>query len=396
MTTQAIDLIPAASYDTRARGSSAFVLDDWEDSGISADIPVMCGVGPPTFIGRNRSLALTLDIASVDAVGTLDVVTETAASQQARTWRRLGSFPQQTTAGQVALSLAGADAFVRARWRLSSGAAFSFSVGGDASLVLLASAVQVASGVGAVVDLAQYRSSRLTLDVTAIAGGTLSVIVETSGSATAPPASWLTVATFPVVVALTSADLAAVDLARYVRCRWTLSGGATATFGVSGISVLTLATPSDRARLGIGSAAFPDMTPEDADGWLVAATADVIGAISGRYEFPPRAWEDDIRRACIACADWLAIAGRGTEPGTTIDAKTSTYFERYAYYFGNPAAITTNGTLGWLGKVAKRETHPLNIIDSSAPSADTGKTQRLAASSAPLRGWGGARARSRE
>lgn len=391
MPTQAIDLILSASYDTRRDGRPE--RDDpaeWEDNGTPLDAPDLRGTGEPVFVGRNRNLSLLLTVDSLDATpsapATLDVTIETAASRQAHRWRPLGVFPTQTATGTAALSFTGADAFVRARYKLSAGAAFSFSVNGDAQLVLLAAAAQSAAGVSSVVDLAQYRSARMSLDVTAIAG-TLAVIIETASSASAPPSAWLTVTTFAPVTALASVEMAAPDLARFVRVRWTLSG--TATFGVAGISRLVLATPSDRARLGIREGVFPHMSAEEIDDWLVAGTAVVLGAYGGRFEHPLRDWKDDTREACIAVADWRMLGyGRGTEPGVGIDPKNLTSYERYSYYVGPPDKPGT----GWLAGVAGRTVHPLGVIDSSTP-ARSGEVQRLSVSSAPLRGWGADRLR---
>ena len=393
MTTQALDLILSASYDTRCDGLPENTAPaQWEDNGTPLDIPDLDGVGAPVFIGRNGTLSLLLTVASVDATptvpGTLTVTIETAASQQAPAWRPLGAFPAQTAAGSTSLALTGADAFVRARYTLTSGAAFSFSVSGDAQLVLAASASQVASGSSAVVDVAQYRSAVMSLDVSAIAG-TLTVTIQTAASRTAPPSAWLTVATFPAVSALASLELPVPDLARFVLVTWTLTG--TATFAVAGVSRLTLATPSDRARLGIRAGVFPDLSREDADAWLVSATATVLGAVGGRFEHPPRAWQDDIREATIAIADWRALGyGQGTEPGKNIDAKSLTVYERYTYYVG---AADKPGS-GWLARVAARTDHPLGFLDSSMPARD-GKTRSLSVSSTPLRGWGGPQSRAR-
>lgn len=358
---QAIDLLFAAAYDA-------------------------CGVGAPAFVGRNRSLSLSLSVDEVVSEGasatTLDISVETAAARTAPAWRTLGAFAQVTAVGSYSLELSGAEAFVRARYTPSAGACFGLSVTGEAVLSVLSSASRAASGVGSAVDMAQYRSARLTLAVSAVSGS-LDVTIETATSATSP--TWRTVTTFESVTSAVEVDGAAVDLDRYVRVRWTLSVAGSATFGVSGVSRLVLATPSDRARFGVRGGAFPSLSAEASDDFLYAASADVLGAYYERWEEPLRSWGDDTRRACIAIGDWLAIAERGTEPGRKLSPEETTFYERYCYYVGNPP-----GSGGWLRQAAKRAggVTPLGIVDSTIATL-AGERTRIEVASDPPRGWGG-------
>src|SRR5512143_234742 len=126
MLTQAIELIQSACYD--ARGLVVMSIVIYEDNGAPENVPQLHGTGAPVFIGRNRSVSLTLDIQDVPSAGSLDVIVETATSPEAQAWRALLTIPTQTATGQTTLTAANADAYVRARWTLSSGAAFSFSL----------------------------------------------------------------------------------------------------------------------------------------------------------------------------------------------------------------------------------------------------------------------------
>ena len=353
---------------------SAVALDLIPDAGFAAS-----GVGPAIFVGRNRTIDLSLSLADIATAGTLDVSVETAASAQAPTWRKLGAFAQATAAGAYAFSPSGADSFIRARYALSTGAELGFSVTGSASLSLLASSTIAASGVSAAVDVGQFRGARLTLDVSALTGAApvLDVTVETAATATG--ATWRTVATFDTVTAASTVDLTCADFDRSIRIRSTLSSGATATLSVVGESVFVFAGPAERARLGIRGGAIPDVQPSDAAEAMIAASAIVLGYL-GRFELPLRAWGDDLRRACIIVADWILLSNRGADPSKAPGAEL--YRIAYEDMTGRP------GQRGWLDKVAARDgVVPAGIVDSTNPGAG-GELRRLAVSSEPLRGWG--------
>lgn len=374
---QPIDLILRALYDSEAGVLSSATLQTFEGSGFTTPF-ISDGFGAPVLVGRHSDLDLTLDVLDVQQPGTIDVTIETAASSGAARWRKLGAFPQVSAIGSSALSLSGADAWVRCRYKPSAGASFALGVSGRAHLIVLAAASHNSSSVGPVIDLAQYRSVRLLVDATAVAG-TLSVSLETASRSTA--ATWRTVATAPTITAAGSCPLPGFNLDRYVRVRWDVAG--VVTFGVSGIARLTLAQTSDRARMGIGGGAFPSATPEDDDDALYAATADVLGAFAGRYQFPLRSWDDDTREACIRICDWKKIANRGTEPGKKLSAEETVYYERYAHF-----ASLDPARLGWIYRVAARTAHPSGLVDSATPEPQDGEIRRVVTASTPLRGWG--------
>ena len=350
-------------------------LDLLSDSGFATS-----GVGPATFVGRNRSITLSLTLSEIVAAGSVTVAIETAASAQASTWRTAMTASPLSALGSLALTPVGCADFIRARYTLSGGAALSFSLSGTAALLLLASGPITVSGVSTAVDVGQYRAARLALDVTAVSGTlpTLALTIETADSATST--TWRTVATFASVTAPSSPTLTAADFGRWVRVRYVVSGTSPVfTIAVAGESVLVLAGPAERTRLGIRGGAIPDVLPTDAVEAMIAASAIVLGYL-GRYELPLRTWGDDLRRACIVIADWLLLSNRGGDPGKQPGSEL--YRIAYEDMVGRP------GQGGWLDKVSARNgVCPAGLVDSTQPDT-AGALHRVAVSSEPLRGWG--------
>lgn len=341
------------------------------------------GVGAPVEIGPNRSVQLTLDVTeAIDAhVGwTVDVSIETASSQRADVWRTVARFAQVSAVGSQDLDVSGADAFIRARYKLSNGATVALSLAGTAALELLASTAISAAGHGSAVYVGQYRAARLTLDVTAIsgAGATLTAIVETASSSTA--STWTTAGTFDAAAAVGQYDLTVAGLERYVRVRWTVAGTApSVTATVAGEGVFCLASPADRARLGIRGGTIPDVSNAGIVDALIAATPIVLGYLN-TYDLPLVAWGDDLRKACIAVADFDLVTNRGVEPDKQLGA--SMYVARYREYVGEPPQRN-----GWLDLVRRKELRPVGIVDSTPPTSG-GEIQRVTVASDTLRGWG--------
>jgi hypothetical protein len=343
-------------------------------------------LGPPVFVGRSRDLSLSLDVTDVlpdpyvtTPVTTLAVKIETSSSRSAATWRTLGSFPVQTAVGSTSLSLARADAWIRARYVLGLGTSFGFSVSGDAQLTAVPSQAVTASGVGAAVELAQYRTAKLCLSVTAAAGTSpgLTLTIETAPMASA--ATWRPVGAFPVASTVGDQDLRFCSLDRYIRARWTVTGtGASFTFSVAGMAVLVLASPSDRQRLGVrGNSLFPSKSIDDVADALEVATSIVL-AYYHRWDMPLRRWSDDTRKACVSIADFLLLTSRGVEPGDGENA----YVAVYRDYVGEPPT-----RLGWLDLVRRGDITPTDVAGSEDPeSQDT--SPHVVVASLPLRRWG--------
>jgi hypothetical protein len=78
------------------------------------------GIGAPIFVGRNRTIALTLDVTDAPSSAIASVYLETASSQFATRWRKLaGSDASVTGIDNASISATGADAFVRARYAIT-------------------------------------------------------------------------------------------------------------------------------------------------------------------------------------------------------------------------------------------------------------------------------------
>jgi hypothetical protein len=186
---------------------------------------------------------------------------------------------------------------------------------------------RAASGVGDAVEVGPDTTLDLLLAVTAIAG-TLTVAVETSPDLL----NWTPIApqlgddadeqdgAFPV--ATTAATTARVfpDAKRYVRARWTLSAGGSATFSVTGHSIRVYAMPSDMPALGIRSPWLESINARKIDIALRSQTDNVTDAFASApgnpfgHLLPFSAWGDNIREGCCACAAVSLMATEGTRP----------------------------------------------------------------------------------
>lgn len=332
------------------------------------------GIGAPIFVGRNRALSLSLDVTDAPFAAVVSVYLETAASQHATRWRKLGATIESAGVQTVALAATGADAFVRARYSLdlpADSSAAGLSLSGHASLILLASAARTGTGTGDQVDMAQYHGGRFSVDVTsAPVGQTLTLTIERSGDGN----GWTTAATFPVVAAAGEYAVESADLDRFVRVRWVGSGGGTWTFGVDGTACLIYTTARDRARIGIRTGAIPNISATQYLDAILSATA-TVGSYLNRYDHPLRQWGDDTRQATIALADWQLLAARSKDPADG----------------NNLYAVEADRWTQWLRLVAGadrggRKLVPSNIVDS-APANEAGEIKRWSFASVP-NPWG--------
>jgi len=182
----------------------------------------------------------------------------------------------------------------------------------------------VASGVGESVDIAPDATLDLELAVTAITG-TLAVTIETSRDGLnwtplAPVAgddTDETDADFPLVSAVGTTLRVFPDARRYVRARWTLSPGGSATFAVTGWSVRVYASPEDMPEFGIRAAWLESLNSRKIDAALRAKTDDVTDAFASGWPSMPvplTEWGDNIRRGVAACAAVDLMATEGTRP----------------------------------------------------------------------------------
>lgn len=186
---------------------------------------------------------------------------------------------------------------------------------------------RAASGVGDAVEVGPDTTLDLILAVTAISGA-LTVAVETSPDLL----NWAPIAPqigddadeqdgpFPVASAATSTARVFPSAKRYVRARWTLSAGGSATFSVTGHSVRVYATPADMPVLGIRSPWLESINARKIDAALRAQTdlvTDAFASAPGNpfgHLLPFVEWSDYIREGVCACAAVSLMATEGTRP----------------------------------------------------------------------------------
>lgn len=205
--------------------------------------------------------------------------------------------------------------------------------------VLRASAAAAASGVGDSVDLLdedelERKYARLTLEVTALSGGTtptLTVSVQTSPSGS----SWSTVASFTAKTAVGYERLVFGPLERYARVTWTLSAGASATFSVTGQSEVSYADHQDFYRYGLPESAVSDTElPSDAVACaLLAATDDADSSIPRSAKLPlVQPYPFVLRQKVCQLAAGNVLAVRGYDANDQADSEVkerSTAAERW-------------------------------------------------------------------
>ena len=331
------------------------------------------GIGAPIFVGRNRSITLTLDVTDAPSTAIASVYLETASSQFATRWRKIGSTIESTGIASTSLTATNADAFVRARYaitELGTTSAIGLSLTGQARCVLLASAALTGTGTSDAIDLAQYHGGRFSAVVSSAPGGgqTLALTIERSGDGL----TWETAATFASITAAGEYAIETADLDRFVRVKRVPSGIGSWTFGVAGTSHLIFARARDRSLLGIRNGAIPGTTATQQLGALIAATG-IVTSYYNRYDHPLRAWGGDTSQATIALGDWALLTTQSKDPAGKSEGGGTyqTEAERWTAWLGLVAGVERN-----------RKLVPSNIVDS-APSNEKGEVKRWSFASNP-------------
>jgi hypothetical protein len=332
------------------------------------------GIGAPIFVGRNRTIALTLDVTDAPSSAIASVYLETASSQFATRWRKIGSTIESTGVASTALSATNADAFVRARYaitELGTASAIGLSLAGKAQCILLTSTALTGTGTSDAIDLAQYHGGRFSAVVSSAPGNgqTLALSIERSGDGL----SWETAATFASITAAGEYAIESADLDRFVRVKRVPSGNGSWTFGVAGTSHLIFARARDRALLGIRAGAIPNTTATQQLGALIAATGIVVSYYS-RYDHPLRAWGGDTSQATIALGDWALLTTQSKDPAKANEGG-GTYAEEAARWTRHLELVAGIGQKG-------RKLNPSGIVDSS-PANEKGETPRWSFKSNP-------------
>jgi hypothetical protein len=331
------------------------------------------GIGAPIFVGRNRSITLALDVTDAPSSAIASVYLETASSQFATRWRKIGTTIESTGVASTALTATNADAFVRARYaitELGASNAIGFALTGQARCILLASTALTGTGTSEAIDLAQYHGGRFSAVVSSAPGSgqTLALTIERSGDGL----TWETAATFASITVVGEYSIESADLDRFVRVKRVPSGIGSWTLGVAGTSHLIFARARDRSLLGIRNGAIPGTTAVQQLGALIAATG-IVTSYYNRYDHPLRAWGGDTGQATIALGDWALLTTQSKDPAP-IGQGGGTYqleAERWTAWLGLVAGVERN-----------RKLVPSNIVDS-APSNEKGEVKRWSFASNP-------------
>lgn len=238
------------------------------------------------------------------------------------------------------------------------------------AITLRTSAAASASGAGDAVDLSEARTVDLDLDVSAISG-TLTVILQTATTAAGP---WTEVdparptddevfaPKFTAVTSISTQRRTFPDCKRFVRLSWTLSALGTATFAVTGESIVVYASPADLGRLGLRSAWMDATSSAALDALFRQATDEVDSAIAVYWlpelptaeltdRLPLTSWGDDIRGACCAIVAAAALVVHGVR---TDDVDAGTVFDRAA------------AARAWLDHVAAGRRKPARMVERPA------------------------------
>lgn len=243
------------------------------------------------------------------------------------------------------------------------------------AVTLLSSSARTTTGSGAAVDLAEKTSADLELDITALSGsGTLTITIQTSANGTS---GWTTVAPgngaggSAVFTAASAVGYQAVTFPgckRYVRASWSITGGATFTFSVSGSAVLVFCTPADVLAYGVRAEALSDVAHSVIDRQARRATDEIVSALDAQqYKGPFTAWGDDVRGNACTLAGYYSLLARGFRPADAAD----------------PVIQAVADARAWVDLVAKGERKPFGVTDSTTTEDEGGVYIVTEA----LRGW---------
>ena len=232
----------------------------------------------------------------------------------------------------------------------------------SAAVSLLSSSARSGSGSGSAVDLVEKTTAILYLDLTAITAGSLTITIQTSPNGTS---GWTTVSPgngaggSTVFTAASAVGLQKVTFpgcSQYVRASWSVSGGGTATFAVTGSAYLVFSTPADLLSLGVRAEALSDVSHAVLDGHLRGATDEIVTALAAQeYLGPFTTWGEDIAKTCRKIASYEGLLARGFKPSDEAD----------------PIVQAVADARAWLDLVAKGHRKPFNVTDST-PTTNEG------------------------
>jgi hypothetical protein len=163
----------------------------------------------------------------------------------------------------------------------------------SAAVSLLSSSARSGSGSGSAVDLVEKTTAILYLDVTAITAGALTVTMQTSPNGTS---GWTTVSpgdgaggslVFTAASAVGLQKVIFPGCSQYVRASWSVSGGGTATFAVTGSAYLVFSTPADLLSLNVRTKTLSNISHTVLDGHLRRTTDKIISSLATQKYLRP-------------------------------------------------------------------------------------------------------------
>lgn len=217
------------------------------------------------------------------------------------------------------------------------------------AITLHASAAETIAGQGAAVDISALRGAlKLALEITVVVGTTpaLTLIVETSPSGTT---SWQQVAAFAAQSAVGAVDLVLAGCKRFVRVRWTITGGTPSfTFVLAGEAHQLYATIAEAEGLAIPAPALASLSAEDKAKAILRASDEAHGSLESAYTPPITAWGDDVRGACADLYLWHALGKRGFNPESA-----------------DLVMKRRDDATSWLTKIANGQKKAAGLVDST-------------------------------
>jgi phage gp36-like protein len=233
-----------------------------------------------------------------------------------------------------------------------------------APLVLAPSAARLTSGVGSAVDLGAYKAATVTVEVTAVSGGspTLLVALETSPD----NAEWRAVGDLDAFAGEGLHVETFLALDRYLRGLWTVSG--TVTFSAVAEPQNVYATPAQFRHLGLPAQALTGISDGQIASALANASRLVDDYLAQAYTLPLVVWANaSLTRAVCVIAAYDLINVIGFNP----DGPDKIYVERY------------RDLKTWLQAVADGKLPLQGVVDATPDVPEGG----VYAVSRPKRGW---------
>lgn len=218
-------------------------------------------------------------------------------------------------------------------------------------IVLHASAAEVISGIGPVVDVGVRTYTEVTLGVTAITGS-LSVTIEASPA----QLSWTALGHLKSITTTGTRTTVVPDGMKFLRARWEVTG--TATFLITGVAHQLYATPADVAKTGFAKAALEAIPVVDVATACLNASSEAEGYLAASTTLPIASLDAATRQHIARMALFETFRFRAAQAATNQPM----------------IEIGRSDAIAWLTKVASGKLRPVELVDSNPvqPTPGTG------------------------